>query len=233
MSPRARRPRRLVLPIVCLLVPAAFLLGNVWFGHPVEHVAYWRWRLLADPADPADAAVRIELLGDSSMLGIGASRPAESLAGRIVEHAGRNADGVRAANRARGGATMREVLEQQLPSADLGHASLVVVSVGSVDAVRGTPPDEFARDAGRLLEALPAHRTVVSDVATVPGVGPYQDALAAHADRRGIRRIPFAESFEAARRFDVMAPDGIHLNSVGHGIWFDGAAPVLDEVLAP
>lgn len=232
MTPTKRRrvSRRAIIAGAGGLAIALAVGADAWFGHPVEHAAYWRWRLLTDPAD---APTHVELLGDSSIFGTGAARPSESLAGRVVAHVeSRRGTPVRACNRSPGGGTVREVLDQQVPAADLERADLVLVSVGSNDVGARSDLTAFTRDMAGLLDALPPERTLFSDIAAVPGVEPYQAAFAPLAEARGIGRIPFTSSFEAAGRRDVMAPDGRHLNSTGYGIWFDGARPRIDEVLA-
>jgi lysophospholipase L1-like esterase len=137
---------------------------------------------------------------------------------------------VRATNLAVGGARTVDVI-RQATAADLAAADVVLVSVGSVDVAAGIPLDAYAADLTALLAALPADRTLFSDIAAVPGHGPYQDRFATLADARGFVRAPFEASFRAAGRLDVFAPDGLHLNSSGYGIWFDGLRDRLRDLV--
>lgn len=202
---------------------------DVRFGHPVEHALYW-WARARMPV--ADDDIRVTILGDSSAMGIGAARPTESFAGRAVVHleevTGRS---MHADNLAVGGATAAEVVTGQLPHAELSESDLVLVSVGSTDAAAGLDLARYGEAMSSLLDALPPERTVISDVAAVPGSQPYQTVLARLADERGFRRAPFVSAFEQAQRRDVFAPDGHHLNSLGHEIWFGSFQPLIDEVM--
>lgn len=202
--------------------------AHEYLGRPITHVAHWWWEARAEPEPDA---LRVVVLGDSSAMGIGASRPSQTLAGRTVAYLRDCSDlPVHVTNVAAGGASTAATLAQA-QAVDTGSADLVLLSVGSADVMRGQPLPEFERDAAALLAALPAQRTAFSEIAAVPGHEPYRDALAAIAAQRGIALIEFEAAFQAAGRLDVFAPDGLHLNSRDYGIWFDSARPVIDDIV--
>lgn len=216
------------------LAGATALLGGGAYAYSRLHgygetMLHW-WRRRREDV-PAEAFVLVAL-GDSSTQGFGAARVDDSFVGRAEAHV-RACTGrfVHVVNVAGGAGTVDDVLVRQLAAADLGAADLVLVSVGTNDVGAGTTLGNFRSRAERLLAALPRERTVVSDVIRVPGYEPYRDALARAADRHGVRRADVNGAFEAARRYDVMADDGVHVNSLGYGIWFDAFRPRIDEVL--
>lgn len=226
--------RRRVLRATGLALGAAVLGGGAYAYHRfhgyAEILLHWRGRR---NEEVPPGAFRLVALGDSSTLGFGADRAEDSFVGRAETHVtARTGLPVAVRNLAVGGASAQDVLQDQVPEADLEGADLVLVSVGSTEAGGGVPLPEFTRSMGALLDALPARVTVLSDVAAVPGYGPYKRAAAELADARGIARADFDGAFRAARRFDVMSDDGVHVNSVGYGIWFDAFRPRIDAILA-
>ncbi len=218
---------------VAAMIIAAVLAGLGWlvhdhFGRPVAHLAYW-WAQSRQPA--VAGSFRVIILGDSSALGVGAGWPTESLAGRTVEELSKiTGRPVQAINLATGGARTAEAT-RQASAIELAAADLVLVSVGSADVLARLPLDDYARDVGALLAVLPADRTLCSDLAAVPGHEPYQARFAELADAAVITRGPFEASFQAAGRTDVFAPDGVHLNSRGYGIWFAGLRDRLEVIV--
>ena len=232
--PRWRRPWRLAL--LGLLVAAGAAGG--WFGVrylPVLRAAastpgYWRDRA-AEPVPPG--ALRLVALGDSATQGIGATDPADGFVGRIAAHAQQvTGRPVHVQNLARGGNTVADVLRDQLPHADLGTADLVVVETSN-DLEQRKPVEDYRRDLTTLLGALPAARTVISDLPLLPGVERYQPVLAEVADRFGVRRADFAAVFTArVRSSDIFSRLPPHLNSTGYWYWYLAFRPQVDQILA-
>jgi hypothetical protein len=83
------------------------------------------------------------------------------------------------------------------------------------------------------MGALPADRTVYSDLPLLPGREPYQAVLADVADAHGIARADFAAVFNGAgRRLDIFSWLPPHLNDKGYGYWFEAFRPAVDRLLA-
>jgi hypothetical protein len=122
--------------------------------------SYWRDRL----NEPITAgAVRLVALGASSVQAIGADRPMDGYVGRIAEYvAARAGRAVHIANVSDGGTTAG-ISHRQLPNVDPTTTDLVVVA-DSDDPERRVPPDEYRAYLTTLMRALPADRTVYSDL---------------------------------------------------------------------
>jgi acyl-CoA thioesterase I len=202
------------------------------------------WQALADlPVPPK--AIRLVALGDSTMQAIGAARPAEGLVGRAQAHlAALTGRPVHVVNVSVGGATVADVVREQLPKVNLAAADVVVVSVSSSDISRRTPLPQYAAAMAELVRALPAERTVLSDAPLQPRRADYQAILARLADDRGIARADFAAAFrggepdspgglrELVARLGIFSGDFHHLNARGYGYWFGAFRPGLDAIAA-
>jgi lysophospholipase L1-like esterase len=229
---RRRRRRRTVLKVVAVglgLVILAEVVGLLLELRQAQtYPKYWADRAAA-PAAPG--AVRLVAFGDSAGMGIGAWRPQDSVVGRIASYLEeRTHRPVHVANYSAGGGTFGSVLSGQLAKADLATADVVVVIAGSNDTGAKVPLDTYRANITKLLDVLPADRTVLSDVPLQRGRETYQAILAELADARGVAHADFAGAFHAARRIDVFAPDFTHVNSVGYRIWFQAFRPHLDKI---
>ncbi len=231
---RRRRRRKIILRVVVGVV--AVVLVAEATGLLLElrqartYPKYWADRM-AEPVPPD--AVRLVAFGDSAAMGIGAWRPEDSVVGRIADYLGqRTGRPVHVANHTTGGGTFGTVLDEQLPKADLDNADVVIVIAGSNDTGSKVPLDVYRSNVEAVTEALPADRTVLSDVPLQGGREPYQRILAEVADARLIAHADFAGTFRAARRLDVFAPDFTHVNSTGYRIWFQAFQPWLDKIIA-
>jgi hypothetical protein len=162
---------------------------------------YWR-RRMNEPVQPDD--FRLVALGDSSVQAIGADTPMHGYVGRIAEYVqtktGRR---VYIANVSTGGTTS-DVVRDQLPQVDLPSADLVIVA-DSNDMQQRVPLDEYASQLHRIVNAVPAERTVFSDLPIWPGCRRYQVVLERATDARGIRRADFATVFNRHRRLDIFS----------------------------
>jgi lysophospholipase L1-like esterase len=190
--------------------------------------AYWQGRM--DEQIPHDG-FRLVALGDSAIMAVGADDPMEGIVGRIANHV-QAATGrpVHIANVSTGG-TIADVLLHQLPQVDLTTADLVVVA-NSNDLESGLSLADYRNVLAQLMDALPADRTVYSDLPFLPGREPYQQVLAEVANAHGILRADFASVFNnQGRRLDIFSWLPPHLNSKGYGYWFEAFRPEVDRVL--
>lgn len=191
--------------------------------------AYWRTRA-AEPA--SEGALRVVAFGDSAMQAIGADRPEEGVAGRVAVYLeAQTGRPVHLANLAQGGATVAQVIEKQLPQADLSCADLVLV-VTSNDLEKRVPLTSYRADLKQFLAALPTAKTVISDLPLLPGRTPYQQVLAEEADSLGLARADFAAVFSRARRLNIFSWLLPHLNSQGYALWFEAFRPPVESVAA-
>lgn len=212
------------------LLAVLFAGGNVLLAARRARAVpgYWRDRM-NEPVQPGD--FRIVALGDSSVQAIGARTPMQGYVGRIAEYvAAKTGRRVHISNVSTGGTTA-DVVRQQLPQVDLAAADLVIVA-GSNDMQQRVPPDRYAAELQRLVDAVPADRTVFSDLPIWPGRDPYQAILARVTDARGIPRADFAAEFRGeGRRLDIFSWLPPHLNSHGYRYWFQSFRPRVDVVL--
>ena len=190
---------------------------------------YWQARM-REPMPPN--GLRLVAIGDSSAIGVGADRPTDGFVGRIAGYvAERTGRPVHIANVSVGGATAADIVSAQLPQVELDTADLVIVA-HSADLTSRVPRDVFRADLARLVDALPAQRTVYSDLPKLPGWEAYQAILEETTDARGIRRADFASVFDReGRRLDIFSWLPPHLNSRGYWYWFLAFRPQVDAIL--
>ena len=189
-------------------------------------------------------------LGDS----LTAGRGDEGRDGRPVGWAQRLADviGVRTAVRCRlinlavDGATVGQVLAEQLPAVAGYGPDLVSVTVGMDDIrVRGFDQLSFKADLGRLLESLAATQATVltctlPDITAIMTLSPdlagvarerlrlASDIIREQAESYGARCLD-AWAMPDVADPEFYAPDRVHLNSRGHQ-WMAAACA---DLLAP
>ena len=190
---------------------------------------HWESRA-AEPVPPN--ALRVVALGDSIMQAIGARHPDEGIAGRVAAYLSQKTGRpVHVTNVSVGGATVRDVIEAQLPRVDLSRADLILVATAN-DMEKRVALDTYRADLLQFLPALPPDRTVISDLPLEPGRAAYQAALQQAADEAGIRRADFAAVFNGqGRRLDIFSWLLPHLNSTGYALWFTAFQPEVDALL--
>ena len=202
--------------------------------------------------DGGDApALRMAVLGDSTVAGVGSPTVDEALpvllATRVADATGRPVD-VR--GHGVSGARTATVLRDQLPLVE--RADVVVVVVGSNDATHATPWTSFRTQLDALLGNLGAtgaavvlagtprfHRNPIIPEPLRTMVDRYSTLLrgeqrAAAAVTPGVVFVDLAE--EASPRFlgvpEATSPDGFHPSPMGYGFWADALAPAVVEALA-
>ena len=185
--------------------------------------AYW-----AEPRGEPGGLLYVAL-GDSAAQGIGASRPERGyvglLAERIREQTGRP---VRVVNLSSSGATIRDLLDMQLPRLRELRPDVVTVEVGGND-VRSYDPARFSADVDELTAALPVG-TLIADVpdfmhgrwgdraAEAAGI------VAAGAGAHQLRIVPLHDAQRdrgAGAMLTDFAADWFHPTDRGHRVWAD------------
>jgi lysophospholipase L1-like esterase len=180
----------------------------------------------------ASNAIRLVALGDSATQAIGADNPMEGFVGRIASYVqAKIGRPVHIDNVSVGGATYSDVVQKQLPKVDLKTADIVIVE-SSNDLEQRVPLGTYRGALDRLMQALPADKSVISDLPLEPGRDAYQAILQESADAHHILRADFARIFNnEGRRLDIFSWLPPHLNSKGYAYWFLAFKPEVDTIL--
>jgi lysophospholipase L1-like esterase len=206
------------------------------------------------PAGTAHGAapLRLALLGDSTVAGLGAPTAEESLALLVAERVATTLDRpVHVVGHGVSGAVTRDVVEGQVPLLAGFDPDVVVAVVGANDVTHGTPPWRLrarVADLGDAVDATTGAPLVLGGIPLFGGATaidrPLRDVVEGYAGilRRaqedaaaeaGIRYVPIAR--EASPRFvgvpDAMSRDRFHPGPVGYGFWADAIAPAVLDVL--
>ena len=241
-----------------LLLGAAVAVGGLVALIAVEVVLLSRREFLpTDPGYTIDLRVeprskaegeplRLVVLGDSTVAGVGSPTAAESLpaliAHRVADAMGRPVEVV---GYGRSGARTATVLSEQLPRVE--RADAIVLVVGSNDATHVTPWPTFRDQTERLLRGA-AERAPVVVLAGTPRfhrnqilpepvrtiIDRYSGVL--RGEQRGAvdavasaRLVDLAA--EASPRFagvpEATSTDGFHPSPIGYGFWADALAPAV------
>ncbi len=196
--------------------------------------------------------IRLAVLGDSTVAGVGAPTEAESLPVQIAERvAMATGRPVEVTGFGESGARTATVLDRQLPLLVDGWDAIVLV-VGSNDATHATSWPRFRKDVETMLRRARLHAITVVLAGTprfhVNAIIP--EPLRTMLDRyakvlRGEQRAAveavagtrFVDlAAEASPRFldtpEATSSDGFHPSPVGYGFWADALAPAVADDLA-
>ena len=208
--------------------------------------------LVPSPDGAVREPIRLAVLGDSTVAGVGSPTAAESLPALIARRvAAATRRPVRVTGHGVSGARTATIA-QQLARID-GTVDAIVVIVGANDATHATPWPRFRRELDSLL-AEAAARAPVTVLAGTPRfhrnpvipeplrtfVDRYSSLLrgqqrAAARATHGVRFVDLAA--EASPRFlgvpEATSVDGFHPSPIGYGFWADALAPsVIDGLTA-
>lgn len=183
------------------------------------------------------AALDVVWLGDSTAVGVGASSPADALPNVVAEAAGRP---VELRVLARSGATVGDVVDNQLPALAGEDPDVVFVSVGANDVTHLTSRSDFERRYRQLVEGLPPGAEVVllgiPDMGAIPRLAQPLRAIAgfrgrqldevvrAVADDTGSAYVDIAGETGPPFRADperYFAADEYHPSDAGYRLWAD------------
>ena len=202
-------------------------------------------------AGPSDGpSIRLAVLGDSTVAGVGSPTERESLAvliaqrtadlaGRPVEVVGFGISGARTAT----------LTSEQLPVPD--GFDVVVLVIGSNDATHATPWPDLRRQTVEMLGLATEGeaRVVLAGAPRFSGTQIIPEPLRTMVDRyAGVLReeqrtaaagFPGARfvdiAAEASPRFegrpDATSSDGFHPSPIGYGFWADEIAPAVVDAL--
>lgn len=213
----------------------------------------YRIEALVKPRSGAEAGtdvLRLAVLGDSTVAGVGSPTMGESLpvliAQRVADATGRP---VEVRGHGVSGARTATVLREQLPL--VAGADAVVLVIGANDATHATfwpafrdQTDEMlatarATGAAVVLAGTPRfHRNQIIPEPLRTMVDRYSTLLrgeqrSATADLDDVAFVDLAA--EASPRFlgvpEATSPDGFHPSPIGYGFWADALAPAVVEAM--
>lgn len=187
-------------------------------------------------------AVPMLVLGDSTAVGVGASAPEDTVAGRAAAYL--SATSVE--NYAVSGAVTAD-LPAQAAHAQLSHYRLILIQIGGNDIIRFHSVADSARTLSSVLESLPAaDKVVVISAGDVGGATifplflrpsythlnlAYHAAFAAAAANAG---ATYVNLYDDPGRVKInndpgtyLAADGLHPSSAGYELWFEAVKPSL------
>lgn len=233
------------------LVAGAFLAGQAAYAVKRDDLPTLENQ---DPSgrfgDPDAPPLTIVYLGDSSVTAPGVEPLDYSWPRQIALHLARRFS-VNAVSTAVGGAKARDVLAFQLEQAIDLKPDIAYLSVGSNDALRGTPVPRFEAEYDRIVARL--HGSVpsvglsgIGDLGTIPrfpelmrGVARVRARAIDHAIGRVRANYPRAiksnawsvmhSSFEAHR--EMFASDLFHASAEGHLLFASVGRPVADKLV--
>lgn len=238
------------LPLVCLgvlVAQAGLALSREYL--PREPPFTVRGLMVGDEGG---APLRLAVVGDSTVAGVGAPDAASSLPAQVAD---RLADALARPVRVDGfgvaGAVTGDVTAHQLDAATAVGPDVVVAVVGSNDVTHLTSPGRLRRDVADLAAAVRARTDAPLVLAGIPRFDgadalprPLRDVVGGYARvlRRAQRQaaahagVAFVEiARDASPRFEgvpaAMSADGFHPAPVGYGFWADAIAPVAAAAL--
>ena len=230
--------------------------GAVLIGGQIAYVSLRRLPLADgfDPSgvfgDPGAPRLRIAVLGDSSITGQGLETADDCWARVLARYfAGRFR--VELDSYAVGGARAWQVLEQQVPLAERTEYDIVIVSVGSNDILRMTPPWRLERNLDAIVARLQRVSAAVvlfgiGDLGSIPRIPWPVDLVAGGsghvadwvhrrvAKRRGAAKVDQWALTTAAFNSGthMFSADLFHPSARGHRAWADAVIPTVESELA-
>jgi len=191
------------------------------------------------PAD-RDAEITYVALGDSTVEGVGASRPESTYVSLLHARLRAIYPNARLVNLGVGGATSADVLARQLDRAVALQPELVTLSVGPNDITGQVVLGDYARNMRTILGRLAAGTRAVIVVNLLPDLAvtprfrgrpeeatvgrlsiEFNEALARAAGRYGAQVVDlYATSRrEVPARPELVARDGYHPSDLGYARW--------------
>jgi acyl-CoA thioesterase-1 len=183
-------------------------------------------------------------LGDSAAQGLGASRSERGYVGLLADHLHQTSGKtVRVINLSVSGATLRDVLDQQIPQLNRYQPDIVTLDAGANDIVQHYDKATFEADFEALIQTLPPDKTVI---ANMPYFGPYnlyrnqtnphaREANTAIAHIGQQYRMPVANLYETLAPHQsplIYASDLFHPNDRGYRLWYAAFQPQTDRILS-
>lgn len=182
----------------------------------------------------SDQSVSLLVLGDSTAVGVGASEPEDTVAGRYAESVG----ATYVENQAVSGAKTNDLFEQ-ISQARLESYDYILIQIGANDIIRFRSAEEAGGILREVLRKLPPHQNL--KLLSAGNVGAteffpwflnplytklnlkYHEVFASVVAEAGGVYVnlyqppeddPFTQNSDK-----YLAPDGLHLSSDGYALW--------------
>jgi acyl-CoA thioesterase I len=196
-------------------------------------------RGLGLPADRSTAVLYVAL-GDSTVEGVGATRPERNYVGQLHARLRTVYPNARLANLGKGGATSADVLRRQLDRAIELRPNLVTLSIGPNDITTGVAAETYEKNLEAILGRLRHETTAVTIVNLIPdlsvtprfnrsrhreAVGKqtiiFNEALARTGLAHGaeIVNLYAASQREVPAQPELISSDGYHPSDAGYARW--------------
>ena len=241
-----RLKRALVFAVAAPIVLVLVLVAEAVLARRRDY-PFQPFERIEHRVDGEGEPLRIAMLGDSTVAGVGVLRIPDTLPAQTAERvAAKLGRPVEIVGYGVSGARTGQVLGMQ--GEDLGRFDVVVVVIGSNDVTHLTPAWTFRRQTAQLLDGLPKP-VVLGGIPLFGGATaldrPLRDAVRGYAAvlRRvqagvatGRDGVTFTNiAVEASPRFrgvpDAMSTDGFHPAATGYGFWADALAVGITESL--
>ncbi len=230
----------------------AFIAGQIYYaGHRKDLPSHKNQDPTATFGHPGAIKLRVVALGDSSITCPGVENLDHCFVRRIAIHLS-DRFFVDLRSVAVGGSKARDVLDEQLEPAIALEPDLAIVSVGSNDAIRGTPVGRYEAELYTIVDTLHIHAKAVAvmgvgDLGTIPRLPSSLRPILtwrARAIDNAVSRV--VEQFERVARSDnwgrmsvafgsrdpaLWAPDRFHASNLGHAAFAEESIPAVEEVL--
>ena len=194
---------------------------------------------------PDGVPMSILVMGDSSCTGPGLANPDEIWVRQTAADVAALGFLVDVDSTAVGGATVSDLLEDQLFRIEREHYDVALISIGGNDVLKGSILKTFESDLERLTRLIQERADLVvlsgvGDMGTIPRLlPPLRDLLRARAKRfdgaheRVAERLDVVKADQWASAPGVFAdpsiftPDLFHPGAIGHRAWADVATSAL------
>lgn len=251
---RGGRARRVTVAVAAVpLAAVALLAAEAVIAMRRSYLPVPDAAITATVGDAAGTPLRLVVLGDSTVRGVGSSSAGTALpvlvAERVAAAVGRPVEvtGVGVS-----GARTDDVRDEQARLLRDLEPDVVLVVIGSNDATHATAPWSMREQTRRMLEAVqdaagpaPVVLGGIPQFATVPALlQPLRWVVGVEATwlRNAQRRaaadagVPFVDiAGLASPRFvgvpEAMSGDGFHPSDIGYGFWADALAPAVADAL--
>lgn len=215
------------------------------------HVRFLVDELVTPAGGGSGEPIRLAVLGDSTVAGVGAPSADESLAGQVARRlAEASSRPVHVVGFGVSGARTASVRSEQLAQVESGRFDALLLVVGANDVTHATAPWNLGRDLAALLHASRERtpRVVLASTPAFAGTPALPEPIrsVAHAYSRVLRStqrraaavagVPLVDLATAAGprfrgRPEAFSSDGFHPSPIGYGFWADALAPALIEAL--
>jgi lysophospholipase L1-like esterase len=252
------RPRRTAwvtavgAPVAFVILIAVQALLAVRIEDPLDNPEYVVDATVGPQGD--EPPLRLAVLGDSTVAGLGAPTMEEALPVQVAERVASALDRrVAVMGYGVSGARTADLHEGQLPDVGGFAPDVVVIVIGSNDATHLTPTWTMRAELDALLVAVAEELGAPVVLGGVPLFGeatalarPLRDVVGLYAailrpvqrsvaDEHGATFVDIAR--DASPRFvgvaDAMSRDGFHPAPTGYGFWADAIAPAVIDALEP